>query len=189
MQLKWKLRLFFLSGAQSLNKMERRGEGEGTEGGLCDRGWQLKRQAQAERQGGGGSLFRLSWIWRSLETIFHHGVHARHRTRTFSWSHRGCLPPSLLPEGSPLCSAVPEAGVTLSTSGSLHLTPFFLHRLLCTGMWANTRPQKARAPGLLFLKEPPEAVAQPGSATSPKPSSLSHLYILHAHRTLARPES
>lgn len=53
------------------------------------------------------------------------------------------LPP---PEVSPLCSAVPEAGVTSTTSGSLRLTPFSLHRLLCTGIWANARPQQTRAP-------------------------------------------
>lgn len=79
------------------------------------------------------------------------------------------------------CAQHPEADVTLTTSGSLH-------RLLCIGMWANTRPQKAWAPALQFQKEPPEAVTQPGSATSPGPpwpSSISHLYILRAHLSLA----
>lgn len=57
MQLKWKLRLPLLSGAHSLNKMQREwgeedeGWEEGTEGRLCGRGWQLKRQALAEGRG------------------------------------------------------------------------------------------------------------------------------------------
>lgn len=46
-----------------------------------------------------------------------------------------------------------EAGVTLTTSGTLHLTPLLppQKEMLCPGMWASTRPQKTRAPVLLFL--------------------------------------
>lgn len=55
--MKWKLRLFLLSGAHNLNRTERKwgeeGGGEDTEGRLCGRGWQLKRQALAERLGQG----------------------------------------------------------------------------------------------------------------------------------------
>lgn len=56
--------------------------------------------------------------------------------------------PQRLPSPSPHlqkshpCAQHPEAGVTLTTSDSLHLTPPLL-------------PQKAGAPALLFLKEPP----------------------------------